>query len=229
MKLMKKKDSMIKEDISKNLNRLKESIPEDITLVAVSKTRSLEEMMEAYHAGQRIFGENRIQELESKQKQMPADVKWHMIGHVQRNKVKDMAAFVDLIHGVDRLRLLRQIDREAKNNNRVINCLLQIKIAEEESKFGMTEEEALNLLASEEFKKMENVKILGLMGMATFTEDTEQVSAEFAKLKKFYDRLKDSNRFSVLSMGMTGDYELALQNGSNMIRIGSAIFGERTY
>lgn len=214
--------------IAENLEKIKNSLPDSVTLVAVSKTKSVDEIMEAYNAGQHIFGENKVQEMESKWQEMPKDIQWHMIGHVQRNKVKYMAPFVSLIHAVDSLKLLKEINKEAKKNKRTINCLLQIKIAEEDSKFGMEAEDAVKLLSSEEFKKFQNVKIVGLMGMATFTEDTEQVSEEFEKLKNIYDQYQIKYpEFSILSMGMSGDYKIALDNGSNMVRVGSAIFGER--
>ncbi|MRT17451.1 YggS family pyridoxal phosphate-dependent enzyme [Vitellibacter sp. q18] len=214
--------------ISENLKKFKEELPKDVTLVAVSKTKPVSDLMEAYHAGQRIFGENKIQEMEAKWQEMPKDVEWHMIGHVQRNKVKYMAPFVHLIHAVDSLKLLKEINKEANKNNRTINCLLQIKIAEEESKFGLDEADAASLLASEAVKKLQNVKIVGLMGMATFTEDEKQITAEFQKLKKLYDHFKiDNSELSILSMGMSGDYKIAIENGSTMIRVGSAIFGER--
>ena len=212
--------------ISENLKKFKEELPKDVTLVAVSKTKPVSDLMEAYHAGQRIFGENKIQEMEAKWQEMPKDVEWHMIGHVQRNKVKYMAPFVHLIHAVDSLKLLNEINKEAIKNNRTINCLLQIKIAEEESKFGLDEADAASLLASEAVKKLQNVKIVGLMGMATFTEDEKQIAAEFQKLKKLYDHFKiDNSELSILSMGMSGDYKIAIENGSTMIRVGSAIFG----
>lgn len=215
--------------ISENLKSLKTELPDNVTLVAISKTKPVPELMEAYDAGQRIFGENKIQEMESKWQEMPKDVQWHMVGHVQRNKVKDMAPFVSLVHAVDRLKLLREINKEAKKNDRTINCLLQIKIAEEESKFGMDENEAVELLSSDDYKKFKNVKVIGLMGMATFTDDKKQVSEEFGKLKKLFDSLKEDHKLTVLSMGMSGDYPIALENGSNMVRVGSAIFGERNY
>ncbi|NLN24567.1 MAG: YggS family pyridoxal phosphate-dependent enzyme [Bacteroidetes bacterium] len=215
--------------IENNLKKIKATLPEDVTLVAISKTKSIDEIMEAYHAGQRVFGENKIQEMEEKWHQLPKDIEWHMVGHVQRNKVKFMASFVSLIHGVDRLRLLKEINKEAKKNDRVINCLLQIKIAEEDSKFGMSEEDAQNLLHSEAFAALKNIRIIGLMGMATFTEDEEQLNHEFQRLKIFYDKLKSEFQFTVLSMGMSGDYPIAIKNGSTMVRIGSAIFGERNY
>lgn len=213
--------------IADNLKKIKKEIPQDVTLVAISKTKTNEEILEAYEAGQRIFGENRVQELEVKHQELPKDIEWHMVGHVQRNKVRDMAAFVSLIHAVDSLRLLNRIDREAKNNDRVIDCLLQVKIAEEETKHGMDENELRELLQSKEFKSLENVRIKGLMGMATFTDDEGQISREFEKLKKIYDSLKEDYDFTILSMGMSGDFPIALNHGSNMIRVGSAIFGER--
>jgi len=215
--------------ISENIKKIKNELPENVSLVAVSKTKPIEDILKAYDAGQRIFGENKIQEMESKWEQLPKDIQWHMIGHVQRNKVRFMAPFVDLIHAVDSLKLLKVINKEAKVNQRTIKCLLQIKIAAEDSKFGMSSQDALQLLDSEEIKKMQNIKIIGLMGMATFTEDENQISTEFAWLKKLFDSVKDQYDLSVLSMGMSGDYDLALKNGSNMVRIGSAIFGERNY
>lgn len=214
--------------ISENLRNFKSKLPKDVTLVAVSKTKPVRDLMEAYHAGQRIFGENKIQEMEAKWQEMPKDVEWHMIGHVQRNKVKYMAPFVNLIHAVDSFKLLKEINKEAIKNNRTIHCLLQIKIAEEDSKFGLDEAEAASLLASEVVKKLENAKIVGLMGMATFTDDEKQIATEFQKLKKLYGHFKIQNpEFSILSMGMSGDYPIAINNGSNMVRVGSAIFGER--
>lgn len=220
--------------ISENLEKINKELPEKVTLVAVSKTKPVSDLMEAYNAGQRIFGENKIQEMESKWQEMPKDIEWHMIGHVQRNKVKYMAPFVSLIHAVDSLKLLKEINKEAKKNERTIDCLFQIKIAEEDSKFGMDEADAVKLLASEEFKKLQNVRVVGLMGMATFTDDEKQVSEEFQKLKNIFDEFKDQSqefgaKFNVLSMGMSGDYKIAIENGSNMIRVGSAIFGERNY
>ncbi|CAM3425634.1 YggS family pyridoxal phosphate-dependent enzyme [Aequorivita lipolytica] len=219
--------------ISENLKNFKNELPDNVTLVAVSKTKPVSDLMEAYNAGQRVFGENKIQEMESKWQEMPKDIEWHMIGHVQRNKVKYMAPFVNLIHAVDSFKLLKEIDKEAEKNERTIACLLQIKIAEEDSKFGMDEADAASLLSSEEFKKLQNVEVIGLMGMATFTDDEKQVSEEFQKLKKIYDKFRiqagqfSGSEFKVLSMGMSGDYKLAIENGSNMIRVGSAIFGER--
>ena len=215
--------------ISENIKDFKEELPPEVVLVAVSKTKSVNEIMEAYSAGQRIFGENKIQEMESKWRELPKDIEWHMIGHVQTNKVKYMTAFVDLIHAVDSLKLLKEIDKQAKKHNRVIRCLLQIKIAEEDSKYGMDEDAASELLASEEIKDLKNVKIVGIMGMATFTQNTSQIAEEFQKLKTYFDRIDPSHEISVLSMGMSGDYSLAIEKGSNMVRVGSKIFGERNY
>lgn len=216
--------------ISENLKNFKKALPKDVTLVAVSKTKPVSDLMEAYHAGQRVFGENKIQEMEAKWQKMPEDIEWHMIGHVQRNKVKYMAPFVSLIHAVDSLKLLKEINKEALKNNRTIKCLLQIKIAEEESKFGMDEADAASLLASEAFKKLQNVKVVGLMGMATFTDDERQISEEFQKLKDVFEKFKiQDSRFKILSIGMSGDYKIAIEHGSNMVRVGSAIFGERNY
>lgn len=223
-----------KMSISENLEKFRLELPDNITLVAVSKTKPVNEIMEAYNAGQRVFGENKVQEMEAKWQEMPKDIQWHMIGHLQRNKVKYMAPFVSLIHAVDSFKLLQEINKEAKKNERSINCLLQIKIAEEDSKFGMDEKDAATLLSSEEVKKLQNVKIVGLMGMATFTDDEKQISEEFQKLKIIYNEFKSQFRelgteLTILSMGMSGDYKIALENGSNMIRVGSAIFGERNY
>lgn len=218
--------------IKDNLLHIKSSLPPHVTLVAVSKTKPVSNLMEAYEAGQRIFGENKIQEMTEKWEQMPKDVQWHMIGHVQTNKVKYMAPFVSLIHGVDSLKLLAEINKQAAKNGRVIDCLLQVHIAEEETKFGMDEQELNALLESEEFKQMENVKVSGLMGMATFTEDQQQIHKEFTHLKSIFDKLgqqPETRNFKpeTLSMGMSGDYQLAIECGSTMVRIGSSIFGER--
>lgn len=215
--------------VPENIKEFKNNLPEDVTLVAVSKTKPVSEIMEAYNTGHRIFGENKVQEMEAKWEEMPKDIEWHMIGHVQRNKVKYMAPFVSLIHSVDSKRLLKEINKQAKKVDRVINCLLQIKIAEEDSKFGLDKNEALELLASEAFQKYENVRVIGLMGMATFTDDENQVSEEFKKLKQIYDSVKDDYNFTHLSMGMSGDYSIAIKHGSNIVRVGSAIFGERNY
>ena len=215
--------------ISENIKEFKAELPEGVTLVAVTKTKPVSDLMEAYGSGQRVFGENKIQEMESKWREMPSDVEWHMIGHVQRNKVKYMAEFVDLIHAVDSLKLITEINKQAVKHNRVIRCMLQIKIAQEESKFGMDEEDARTLLTSEELRSMENIKIVGLMGMATFTTDENMIRQEYRQLKRLYDSLKEKHEFTELSMGMSGDYKIAIEEGSNMIRVGSAIFGARNY
>ena len=216
--------------IATNLLQIQVTLPEHVTLVAVSKTKPVSDLMEAYEAGQRIFGENKIQEMAEKWEQMPKDIQWHMIGHVQTNKVKFMAPFVTLIHGVESLKLLQEINKQAKNNNRIIDCLLQIHIAQEETKFGLNEEELASILSSNEFQELKNIRIVGLMGMATFTDNKEQVKKEFNHLKTIFDTICSTNAMqhaSTLSMGMSGDYQLAIECGSTMIRIGSSIFGGR--
>ena len=217
--------------IAQNLFKIKSSLPENVTLVAVSKTKPISDLIEAYDTGQRIFGENKIQEMAEKWVAMPKDIQWHMIGHVQTNKVKFMAPFVSLIHGVDSLKLLEEINKQAKKKNRIIDCLLQIYIAEEESKFGLDEEELNEILVSETFKEMKNIQIIGLMGMATFTDNQEQIKKEFTHLKTIFDcyqNLKTENcQLNTISMGMSGDYQLAIECGSTMVRIGSSIFGGR--
>ena len=216
--------------IQSNLNSIKAILPENVTLVAVSKTKPVSDLMQAYEAGQRIFGENKIQEMAEKWEEMPKDIQWHMIGHVQTNKVKFMAPFVSLIHGVDSLKLLQEINKQALKNNRIIDCLLQIYIAEEESKFGLNENELNELLSSSELKEFKNIRILGLMGMATFTENQNQIKKEFTHLKSIFDSIKEKNELeflSTISMGMSGDYQIAIECGSTMVRIGSSIFGGR--
>ncbi|RLJ64272.1 hypothetical protein CLV86_1388 [Lacinutrix venerupis] len=219
--------------IQNNLNNIKQSLPEHVTLVAVSKTKPISDLMEAYNIGQRVFGENKIQEMVEKYKEMPKDIKWHMIGHVQRNKVKYMAEFVSLIHGVESFKLLKEINKQAKKHDRVIDCLLQIKIAEEDSKFGMTPQDASTILQSEDFSALKNIKITGVMGMATFTNNTLQIEKEFKLLKTVFDELKLLNstncKLETISMGMSGDYNLAIECGSTMVRVGSSIFGSRNY
>lgn len=216
--------------IRKNLDQITSSLPPHVTLVAVSKTKPIGDLMQAYKAGQRVFGENKVQEMVEKYHLMPDDVLWHMIGHLQRNKVKYMAGFVDLIHGVDSLKLLTEIDKQAQKHNRIIKCLLQIKIARETSKFGLSIQEAEALLSSETFQSLKNVRIVGLMGMASFTSDKLQISKEFKTLKSNFDQLKQHRKnFKIISMGMSGDYKLAIDCGSNMIRVGSLIFGARNY
>jgi pyridoxal phosphate enzyme (YggS family) len=214
--------------IKENLLAVTNTIPNSVTLVAVSKTKPMSLIQEAYDEGQRIFGENRVQEMTEKWQKMPKDIKWHMIGHLQRNKVKYMAEYVSLVHGVDSPRLLAEINKQAEKHNRVISCLLQVHIAEEDTKFGFNEEELLDLVANEEFKAFKNVKIVGLMGMATFTENMDQVRREFASLKSLFTKLKNNyTDFNTLSMGMSGDYKIAIEEGSTMVRIGSSIFGSR--
>ena len=214
-------------NISENIKKFKEEL-NHVSLVAISKTKPTSDLMEAYNAGQRIFGENKIQEMTEKWEELPKDIEWHMVGHVQRNKVKYMAPYVGLIHAVDSLKLLKEINKEAKKNDRIINCLLQIKIADEDSKFGITAEEAEAILKSEKLAEMNNVKITGLMGMATFTENKDQVKKEFQYLKSLFDEFQQKFKdLTILSMGMSGDYKIAVESGSNMVRIGSAIFGER--
>ena len=214
--------------IKNNLHQIKATISENATLVAVSKTKPVADLMEAYNAGQRIFGENKIQEMTEKWEQMPKDIQWHMIGHVQTNKVKFMAEYVSLIHGVDSLKLVQEINKQAQKHNRNIDCLLQIYIAEEETKFGLDENELNELLKQIQDAKLDNIKIVGLMGMATFTENKEQIKKEFIHLKSIFDKFAIQNsQFTILSMGMSGDYLLAIECGSTMVRIGSSIFGGR--
>ena len=213
--------------IAENLKQLKKEIPEKVSLVAVSKTKSVESIQEAYNAGHRDFGENKVQEMVQKWEALPRDIQWHMIGHVQRNKVKYMAPFVHLIHGVDTQKLLLEIEKQAAKNDRVINCLLQVHIAEESSKFGFEPNEVAAVLKQNQ--SLSHVNIIGLMGMATLTDDKEQIKREFQQLKSLFDELFASKPNPVLSMGMSGDYPLAIATGSNMIRVGSLIFGARNY
>ena len=221
-------------EVAGNLKEIKDKLPLNVTLVAVSKTKPDETIMEAYQAGHRDFGENKVQDLVGKQERLPADMRWHMIGHLQSNKVKYLAPFVHLLHGVDSLKLLTVINREAEKNKRVIDCLLQFRIALEETKFGLTEEDLLLLIGSDAFREMKYIRIRGLMGMATYTENSNQIREEFRHLKCIFDRLKDTafashDSFDQLSCGMSGDYALAMEEGSNMVRIGSLIFGPRNY
>lgn len=210
--------------IKENLLKIRSTIPENVTLVAVSKTKPVSDLLQAYEAGQRVFGENKIQEMTEKWEQMPKDIQWHMIGHVQTNKVKYMAEYVSLIHGVDSLKLLEEVNKQASKHNRVIECLLQVYIAEEESKFGLDEKELSEILNSEKLQSLQNIKIVGLMGMATFTDNQAQIKKEFQYLKSIFDK---HDALSILSMGMSGDYQLAIECGSTMVRIGSSIFGGR--
>ncbi|WP_375251941.1 YggS family pyridoxal phosphate-dependent enzyme [Dokdonia donghaensis] len=213
--------------IADNILRFRESIPPHVTLVAVSKTKPVADLMEAYEAGQRIFGENKIQEMTEKWEEMPKDIQWHMIGHVQTNKVKFMAPFVSLVHAVDRIKLLKEINKQALANNRVIDVLIQVKIAREDSKFGMAVDDVISLFQSKELDNYPNVNVVGLMGMATFTDDQRQVQAEFELLEGLFLRFRESANLTILSSGMSGDYKLAIDNGSTMIRVGSSIFGAR--
>lgn len=216
--------------ISENLRKIRSTLPAEVTLVAISKTYPNEALMEAYNSGQRVFGENKVQEMTQKWEDLPKDIEWHMVGKVQRNKVKYMAPYVHLIHAVDSLKLLKEIEKEAVKNERIIHCLLQIKIAEEDTKNGITLDEAKEVLQSSEYKEMRQVKIVGLMGMATLTENEAQVREEFSYLKTCFDSLKETcTSLEIISMGMSGDYGIALECGSNLVRIGSAIFGERNY
>ncbi len=216
--------------IKENLQKIKSEIPGHVTLVAVSKTKPIEQIQEVYDAGQREFGENYAQELEEKHLLLPKDIKWHAIGHLQTNKVKYIAPFVHLIHAVDSLSLLEEINKRAFKNNRKIDCLLQIYIAKEETKFGFSHQECEELLHSEEYKNLRHLNVVGLMGMASNTSDNNQVRNEFRSLKMLYDKLTILHRkFCILSMGMSSDYKIAIEEGSNMVRIGSSIFGERNY
>jgi len=220
--------------IAENIDLVKANLPVQVQLVAVSKTKPAALLMEAYGHGQRAFGENKVQELAWKFEELPKDIEWHFIGHMQTNKVKYIAPFVHLIHGVDSFKLLKTIDAEAKKVNRIIPCLLQFHIAEEETKFGLSLDEAKDILNAEEFKLLKQVKISGVMGMATYTDDEIQIHKEFASLKAIFDKLKSTYfinkpEFKEISMGMSGDYLIAVEEGSTMVRIGSTIFGERNY
>ena len=219
-------------NIRENIKKLKDSLPDHVTLVAVSKTKSVEDILEVYQAGHKVFGENRVQELATKAESLPADIEWHMVGHLQTNKVKIIAPFIHLIHSVDSLKLLSVINKEANKLNRTINVLLQIHIASEDTKFGFSEEEIVHLLSSDEYKQLTDTKVRGLMGMATFTRDEQTIRQEFRYLSGVFDRIKDGffredPEFCEISMGMSGDYHMAIEEGSTMIRIGTIIFGER--
>lgn len=218
--------------ISERLHEIVHSLPEHVTLIAVSKTKPVSALLEAYNAGQRHFGENKVQEMMDKYPQLPKDIHWHLIGHLQTNKVKYIAPFVSLIHSVDSLKLLQEINKQAAKHSRVIDCLLQFHIAMEETKFGLDLEEAGALLDSEEFRNLHNVRIIGVMGMASFSEDEQLLRKEFGELRSIFDKLKNTwfaqeNSFSVISMGMSGDYKIAIEEGSTMVRVGSSIFGSR--
>ncbi len=211
--------------IAVNLKQIKDDVPAAVTVVAVSKTKPADAIQEAYDAGHVDFGENKVQELCLKHETLPKDIRWHMIGHLQRNKVKYIAPFVHLIHGVDSERLLNEINKQGTKNNRIIDVLLQIHIAEESTKFGFSYEEAEAVLSKA--KELENVRFTGLMGMASYTDNTAQLTSEFSGLQDFYNRLQPTNNWTTLSMGMSNDYKLAVDLGSNMIRVGSLIFGSR--
>ena len=218
--------------IKENLEKIKASIPESVTLVAVSKTKPNENIMEAYNSGHRIFGENRVQELTQKAEELPKDIEWHMIGHLQSNKVKYIAPFISLIHGVHKEKLLKEIDKQGKKIGRKIDVLLQFHIAQEDSKFGFDFEEAKEMLESEKMMSYEHVNIRGVMGMATFTDNREQIEDEFRTLNNYFEVFRShffkfNDDFNIISMGMSGDYEIAIEEGSNMIRVGSKIFGAR--
>jgi len=210
--------------IASNLKAIQISLPKEVTLVAVSKTKPNTDILEAYHAGQRIFGENKAQELALKAEELPKDISWHMIGHLQTNKVKFIAPFTSLIHGVDSIKLLKEINKRAAQNNRTIDCLLQVHIATESTKFGFLLTEVEQVIT--ESKTFENIRIVGLMGMATFTDDTQQITQEFKSLSTVFQSIK-STQITILSMGMSGDYKIAIEQGSTMVRVGSAIFGHR--
>ncbi|HRX11851.1 MAG TPA: YggS family pyridoxal phosphate-dependent enzyme [Draconibacterium sp.] len=221
-------------NIAENINLIKDKLPENVRLVAVSKTKPNEDILEAYNAGHKIFGENKVQDLVRKYEQLPKDIEWHFIGHPQTNKIKYIAPFVHLIHGVDSLKLLKVIDAEGKKNNRQIGCLLQFHIAEEETKFGLSLSEAKEILESKEFKNFRNTIVAGVMGMATYTENSRQIHNEFKSLKTIFNALKNEyfsgfKYFSEISMGMSDDYHIAIEEGSTIIRVGSKIFGERNY
>lgn len=214
--------------IADNLKHIKAELPETVTLVAVSKTKPVQAILEAYNWGHRDFGENKVQEMVKKHEELPKDIQWHMIGHLQRNKVKYMASFVHLIHGVDSIKTLDEINKQAMKHDRIINCLLQARIAQEETKFGLPFDEIESLLDSKQLDQMPHIKIVGLMGMASFTEDTSQIKREFENLHLFYNSLKSRHPLlRILSTGMSGDYPLAIATGSTMVRIGSSIFGTR--
>ena len=210
--------------INNNLKKIKENIPKEVTLVAVSKTKSTEKILEAYNSGQRNFGENKVQELTEKYSILPKDINWHMIGHLQTNKVKFIAPFISLIHSVDSFKLLNEINKRGFQNNRVINCLIQVHIAKEKTKFGFEINEVQDII--KESKKLDNINVKGLMGMATFTDNTDQINYEFSNINSLYNKIK-TKKINILSIGMSSDYTLAINNGSNMIRVGNAIFGKR--
>jgi pyridoxal phosphate enzyme (YggS family) len=216
--------------ITNNIKKITSELPTNVVLVAVSKTQPNNAILEAYQTGQRIFGENKVQELVAKYESLPKDIEWHMIGHLQTNKVKFIAPFVHLIHGIDSFKLLAEVNKHAQSNHRIINVLLQVFIAKEETKFGFSEEEIIGLLNSKAFQELKNIKVVGLMGMATNTDNKQQIRNEFKTLKQLFVKLQTLNfKPQTLSMGMSSDYKIAIEEGSTMIRVGSSIFGERNY
>lgn len=220
--------------IKENLDIVRATVPSDVTLIAVSKTKPVSDLQEAYEAGQRIFGENKALEMRDKHQALPDDIQWHFIGHLQTNKIKYIAPFVTLIHAIDSLSLLEAVNKEAAKNNRIIDCLLQFHIAQEETKFGLDMDEARAMLESENFKNLNNINICGVMGMATFTDDAAQVRDEFKSLKNIFETLKENyfkgnESFKEISMGMSDDYPIAIEEGATMVRVGSKIFGARNY
>ena len=220
--------------IKENLNKVRATVPNNVTLIAVSKTKPVTDLQEAYDAGQRIFGENKALEMRDKHQELPKDIQWHFIGHLQTNKIKYIAPFVSLIHSIDSISLLEAVNKEAIKNNRVIDCLLQFHIAQEDTKFGLDLEEARLLLESDSYKNLKNINIVGVMGMATFTDDVNQVRSEFKSLKNIFDFLKENyfnedTAFKEISMGMSDDYKIAIEEGATMVRVGSKIFGARVY
>ena len=216
--------------IAENIHKIVSNIPKNVKLIAISKTKTNNDIMKAYESGQRLFGENKIQEMSSKFEDLPKDIKWHMVGHVQSNKIKYMAPYVDLIHGIDSLKSIKIINKEGVKNNRVINCLLQLKISKEESKFGLDEKQLKEIIFSTDYKEMNNIKIKGMMAMASNTKNESTIKKEFSFAKKVFNEINSlDNNFDILSMGMSNDYQIAIECGSNMIRLGSLIFGERNY
>ncbi len=216
--------------IAENIHKIVSNIPKNVKLIAISKTKTNDDIMKAYESGQRLFGENKIQEMSSKFEDLPKDIKWHMVGHVQSNKIKYMAPYVDLIHGIDSLKSIKIINKEGVKNNRVINCLLQLKISKEESKFGLDEKQLKEIIFSTDYKEMNNIKIKGMMAMASNTKNESTIKKEFVFAKKVFNEINSlDNNFDILSMGMSNDYQIAIECGSNMIRLGSLIFGERNY
>ena len=216
--------------IAENIHKIVSNIPKNVKLIAISKTKTNQDIMKAYESGQRFFGENKIQEMSIKFEDLPKDIKWHMVGHVQSNKIKYMAPYVDLIHGIDSLKSIKIINKEGVKNNRVINCLLQLKISKEESKFGLDEKQLKEIIFSTDYKEMNNIKIKGMMAMASNTKNESTIKKEFVFAKKVFNEINSlDNNFDILSMGMSNDYQIAIECGSNMIRLGSLIFGERNY